>query len=88
MTTTYRMIAIDDGVERDVGVIDTLELPPNAALIVSVSPDLLDYDMGRLREEFRAFFDQHDGWKGKPVGIIRGGDMRFLRLVAVEASNT
>ena len=83
--TTYRLVAIGDGIERDVGVVETLVLPPHAILIVSLPPDTLDTDLHRTRQELRGVFDKYEGWKDRPIGVIRAGDVKFLRLVPIES---
>jgi hypothetical protein len=80
--TAYRLIEIDDaGGERGIGIIDTLTMPPDATLIVSLSPDVLDVDLARINVELRAWFNHVPAWQKVPVLVIRAGDVRFLRLV-------
>ena len=76
---------MDDTAPRDIGTIDTLELPPGAVLVVSLPPDALDVDTARVRAELREqLTDRVPGWKDRPILVIRAGDVRFLRIMPVE----
>jgi hypothetical protein len=80
MSSMYRLVEVDEAAHV-VGIVETIELPPTAALIAIVSPDTLDRDLVRIREELREFFKAY-GWE-RPVGVVRAGDLRFVRLVEV-----
>ena len=75
--TTYRLVAIEDGVERDAGLIDMLTMPPGAALVVRVGGAIIMAEVARLREMLMVALP------GTPVIVIKG-DVQFLRLVPVE----
>ena len=80
MSTTYRLIAIDNGVERDAGLVETLALQPNDLLILSVSFETSNDDLERLRHEVRDVFSKYPAWRDRPIAVVRAGDARFLRL--------
>lgn len=48
-----------------------LTIPEGAILVLTVSPDFLDSDLIRLREEVWEFFE------GYKVAVIRAGDIQF-----------
>jgi len=76
---------VDEENSTTVGSIETLELPPNAVLIVSVPPSTLDSDLEQIRAGLKAFFNQTG--INQPIGIIRAGDLKFVRLVPVETAH-
>ncbi len=85
MTTTYRLTVIDSaGVERDAGLLGTLNTPPGCILVMSVSRDTLDTDLHRLRQEWREMTSKLPEWEGRTTIIIRAGDVSFAALVPVE----
>ena len=41
-------------------------------------------DLVRIRAEVRDFLGQYEPWRGRPIAVIRAGDVKLLRLVPVE----
>lgn len=85
MSTTYRLTAIgDDGLEKDVGVLGTLKVPPHSILVLMVDPATREEDLQHLRKEWAWKMADYPGWKDTPTIIIRAGDLRFACLTRVE----
>lgn len=83
--TTYRLTTIsDDGLERDVGVLGALAVPPKSILVISIARDTLDRDLARLRMEWREMVKDYGDWKDVPTVIVRAGDIQFACLTQVE----
>ena len=83
--TTYRLTVIDsEGVERDAGLLGTLNTPPGCILVISLPRDTLDTDLIRVRKEWLDLTGQMPEWAGRKSIIIRAGDVSFAALVPVE----